>query len=92
MPDNSAIYLRVSTDEQTEESQLTPCKEFNISKGWTLVGIFKDHSKSAYHNVRRKDYERLWQLIKDKKIIKPLIRLTSLILFVVVFYLKLYND
>ena len=62
------IYIRVSTDEQTEKSQIEPCKKFCEEKGFEVVDIFKDHAKSAYHNVKRPGYDKVWELIVKKDI------------------------
>jgi len=48
MTEKAVIYLRVSTDEQTEESQLEPCKNYCKEKGWEVIKIYRDHGKSAY--------------------------------------------
>jgi len=48
MTEKAVIYLRVSTDEQTEESQLEPCKNYCKEKGWGVIKIYRDHGKSAY--------------------------------------------
>ena len=66
--EKAVIYIRVSTDMQTEKSQLEPCKNFCKEKNWELVDTFCDHAKSAYHNVRRKQYDKVWALIRKKKI------------------------
>jgi len=63
MTEKAVIYLRVSTDEQTEESQLEPCKNYCKEKGWEVVKIYRDHGKSAYkENIIRPQFE---QMLKD---------------------------
>ena len=63
-----AIYIRVSTDKQTPENQLEPCKNFCKEKGFDIFGKFVDVDKSAYHNVYRKEYEKVKTLIQSNKI------------------------
>jgi len=63
-----AIYIRVSTDDQTEESQIKPCENYCKQKGWEVVGIYSDHAKSAYHNVKRPGYDKIMDLVKQNKI------------------------
>lgn len=64
----SVIYLRVSSDKQTEESQLKPCEEFCKERNYDIVGIYRDHSKSAYKNVKRPSFEKVNQLVKNREI------------------------
>jgi len=64
----AVIYIRVSTDQQTEESQKKPCLNLCKEKGWEVIDIFADHAKSAYHNVKRKKYEEVLELVKKRKI------------------------
>ena len=60
MTEKAVIYLRVSTDEQTEESQLEPCQNYCNEKGWEITKIYRDHGKSAYkENVIRPQFERM---------------------------------
>jgi len=63
---NRAVrYLRVSTEKQNEENQRRAIDEFIESKGWKVVGEYKDHGKSAYKDdAKRKDFQRM---IKDAK-------------------------
>jgi len=68
MKEAAAIYIRVSTDDQTEESQLKPCENFCKEKDWEVIEICKDHAKSAYHNVKRPGYDKVWELIRKKKV------------------------
>jgi len=65
---NAAIYIRVSTAEQTEESQVEPCREFCEQKGYNVIGVYADHARSAYKTVRRKKYEEVMELVKKRKI------------------------
>jgi len=64
----TVIYLRVSTDEQTEESQLSPCESFCKEHGYEVIGIFRDHAKSAYKNVKRPEYDKIIDLVKKREI------------------------
>jgi len=66
--DKAVIYIRVSTEDQTEESQREPCLRFCKENNWEVVDIFKDHAKSAYHNVKRPGYDKVWDLIRKKQI------------------------
>jgi len=63
-----AIYIRVSDEKQTEESQLEPCEQFCKEKKYIVYGVFKDYAKSAYHNVKRKKYDEVLKLVKERKI------------------------
>jgi len=63
-----AIYIRVSTDEQTEESQISICEEYCKKNNWEVVGVFADHAKSAYHNIKRPEYNKVIELAKKKQI------------------------
>lgn len=66
--EKAVIYLRVSTEKQTEQSQLSACKKLCEERGWEIVGVYSDHGKSAYHNVTRPQYEEIWKLIRKKQI------------------------
>jgi DNA invertase Pin-like site-specific DNA recombinase len=68
MKEKAVIYLRVSTEKQTEESQLEPCKKLCEEKGWEIIGVFPDHGTSAYHNVIRPQYNEVIKLVKNRKI------------------------
>lgn len=63
----AVIYVRVSAEGQTEESQIKPCEEFCKQKGYDVIGIYKDHA-SAYCNVKRKGYDKVIELVKNRKI------------------------
>lgn len=43
-------YLRVSTDDQTVDSQKTQLKEYCERRGWTRVGWFSDVASGAKHD------------------------------------------
>ena len=66
--DKAVIYLRVSSDKQTEESQLKQCEELCKERSFDIVKIFRDHAKSAYKNVKRPEFEKLKQLVKNREI------------------------
>jgi len=65
---DAVIYVRVSTDLQTEESQLEPCREFCKKRGYNIVGEYADHAKSAYKNTKRTGYDNIMELVKKRKI------------------------
>ena len=68
MNNKAVIYIRVSTDEQTEQSQLEPCKKFCLEHGYEVVDVCRDHAKSAYKNVKRKGYDQVMHLVKKREI------------------------
>lgn len=69
MKDRAVIYMRVSTEKQTEKSQLEPCIQFCNDKGYSIIADpFVDHAKSAYHNVHRPKYEEVLKLVKEREI------------------------
>ena len=68
MKENAVIYMRVSTEKQDEQSQLIACKELCKKHGWEITGVFPDHNKSAFHNVKRPRYEKVLKLVRDHKI------------------------
>ena len=63
-----AIYARVSTAKQTAESQLEPCLEFCKKHKLDVYDSFIDTDKSAYHNVKRKAYEKVKFLVQTGEI------------------------
>jgi len=64
----AVIYLRVSTKDQTEQSQLSPCEKYVKNKGWELVGVYRDFGKSAYKNAYRPHYNEVCSLVRARKI------------------------
>ncbi|EMR74249.1 site-specific recombinase, DNA invertase Pin [Thermoplasmatales archaeon SCGC AB-539-N05] len=64
----AVIYMRVSSDQQTEESQLEPCKALCKRRGFDVKGIYVDHAKSAYKNVSRAEYQKIMQLVFGRHI------------------------
>jgi DNA invertase Pin-like site-specific DNA recombinase len=65
---NAAIYIRVSGGEQTEESQRQPCIDFCNEQGWDIIGVFPDHAKSAYQNVKRPQYDKVLASVRQRRI------------------------
>lgn len=55
-----AIYARVSTDEQTEESQIPTLEKWAADKGWEIVGIYREVG-SAWQNSDQKELKRLFE-------------------------------
>ena len=68
MSNKAVIYLRVSTEEQTEKSQLEPCKKFCKEREYEIVSIKRDHAKSAYKSTYRKGYNEVLDLVKKKQV------------------------
>jgi len=68
MVNKAIIYLRVSTDQQTEESQLKPCRILCEQRGYEIKGIYSDHSKSAYKTVYRPQYKQVMKLVFQRRI------------------------
>src|SRR5687768_2163278 len=67
------VYLRISDDpegtERATDRQLEDCKRHAAGRGWQVADIFKDVDLSAYRNgVRRPQFERLIEAIKDRQI------------------------
>jgi len=68
MTDKTIIYIRVSTDTQTEESQKKPCIQFCKTRHYNIIDTIADHSKSAYKNVKRPGYNKILELAKKRQI------------------------
>lgn len=66
--EQAIIYIRVSSEQQTEKSQLDPCLKFCEEHKWVVAGVLSDHAKSAYKNVKRPQYDRALSLSKNKDI------------------------
>lgn len=49
---NTAIYARVSTDDQKCEQQLTELRTYVIARGWTLQGEYVDQGLSGKRDTR----------------------------------------
>jgi len=58
----------VSTDKQTVKSQLEPCKDYCLKNKYEVVDVFKEKSKSAYHNVKRPVYDKVLDLVRRREI------------------------
>jgi len=65
---SAAIYIRVSSCEQMEESQRRPCIEYCTEHGWNITNIYSDHAKSAYKNVKRPQYEKVLASVRQRSI------------------------
>lgn len=68
----TAIYIRVSTEEQVREGysvsgQKQKLKAFCISQGWEVVGLYPDEGISA-KDTNRPELQRMLKDIKDDKI------------------------
>ena len=65
----TVIYARVSTRKQKKdlENQIELCKQFCISNGWKIHGIYKDVA-SALDFDNRKDFNQLIQEIMQYKV------------------------
>ncbi len=68
------IYCRVSTIKQKEdlENQIELCKQFCISNGWQIHGIYKDIA-SALDFDSRKDFNELLKEIMQYKVEKVIV-------------------
>jgi len=62
------IYLRVSTDQQNEESQLKPCKALCTQRGYEVVDVYSDHARSAYKTVFRPGWKKVMNLVYKRSI------------------------
>ena len=60
---NVVIYARYSSQGQNEQSiegQLRVCNEFALSKGYNVVKVYVDKTKSAWkEDVNRPDFEKM---------------------------------
>jgi DNA invertase Pin-like site-specific DNA recombinase len=57
-----ALYLRVSTGEQTVENQDTVLRAVAAARGWTVVESYTDHAISgAKGRDKRPGFDRLWK-------------------------------
>ena len=64
----TVVSIRVSTDQQTEESQLDACKDLCRQRGFEVIKVYSDHAKSAYKNVSRPEYQKIMKLVKQRRI------------------------
>jgi len=63
-----AVYVRVSTKDQTYEQQIEPCLNFCKMKGWTEVDIYKEVESSqktrpVFEDVLRRAKEGQYKFI-----------------------------
>lgn len=65
MADRTAIYLRVSTSEQTTENQRLDLEKLCDLRGWTVVGVYEDAGISGAKG--REERPALASLLKDAK-------------------------
>ena len=92
MTEKAVIYLRVSTDEQTEESQLEPCKNYCKEKGWEVIKIYRDHGKSAYkedkyrpefmkmlEDAKKRDFQHIVVFAMDRFSRQPPVRVLEMV-------------
>lgn len=64
----AAIYIRVSSEKQTVENQEPPCRDYCKKNKYEVYGVFVDEAKSAYHNIKRKQHEKVLELVRKKEI------------------------
>ncbi len=65
-----AIYARVSTEMQAEEEipitgQIEECQRFAASRGWEVVGIYKDEGYTG-RNIQRPAFSEMLSVAKQK--------------------------
>jgi DNA invertase Pin-like site-specific DNA recombinase len=70
---NVGIYLRISDDrdgnQTATERQRADCTRHAESRSWNVVDVFEDVDLSAYkRNVKRPEFERMLQGVRDKRI------------------------
>lgn len=63
-PVRAAIYIRVSTEEQAKEgyslnAQRARNRAYCEARGWIVRNVYADEGRSAFHDVRRPEYERM---------------------------------
>lgn len=66
--ERAVIYLRVSTEKQTEQSQLEPCKKFCEDREYTIISVKRDKGKSAYKSIKRSGYESVIDMVKKNQV------------------------
>lgn len=54
-----ALYARVSTDEQTDQNQITVLEKWAQDRGWDLVDQYCDVGSAWRQNVARPEFDRL---------------------------------
>ena len=64
-----ALYLRVSTGEQSVENQRRELLETAVRRGWQVVGEFADEGISgAKRRDKRPAFDRLLKLVTRRKV------------------------
>lgn len=63
-----AIYVRVSTDGQTIESQLEQLGEYAEKRGWKVYDTYEDAAISGAYLQGRAEFLRLLDDVKARKI------------------------
>ena len=64
-----AIYLRVSTDEQTTDNQRRELEKVALLKGWNVVAYFEDTGISgAKGREDRPGFNALWNAVENHEI------------------------
>jgi site-specific DNA recombinase len=65
----TAIYLRISKDDNNDELGITrqrdACTSLADRLGWTVSATFTDNDVSAYRSKRRSEFEQLLDALKD---------------------------
>ena len=56
-----AVYARISTDEQTEENQISILEKWASDRGWQVYGIYRDIGSAWQHS----DQKELRRLLRD---------------------------
>ena len=65
----AALYLRVSTDQQTTENQLLVLQEVALRSGWSVVATFEDAGISgAKGRDKRPGYDALLKAISRREV------------------------
>lgn len=62
----AAIYLRVSTEDQDEENQLSPCEKLCLDRGWSVFDIYRERV-SAWGAESLSKRPELTKLLKDAR-------------------------
>ena len=64
----AALYLRVSTDQQTTENQRRILNEVAERSGWTIVHVFDDQISGAKSRDQRPGYDALLRAIHRREV------------------------
>ena len=62
-----AIYARVSTDDQTNQTQINELKKYCELKGWSDITIFQDEGISGT-KTSRPEFDKMIEAAKNKEI------------------------